>query len=85
MTTAHDHYLNAIRLRDRIVSDQSNEPPVMAWAAVCRECAKANSAKRRELDGLSAYTRLELSFFSNLDRVWWFAKAQVEHHTGAAA
>ena len=75
---ARTHYLRAIELRDRIASGQSNEPTVMAWAAVCRECAKANNAKRQELDGRAAYTRLELGFFNNLNRVWWPAKAQVE-------
>lgn len=84
MTTAIDLYNNALRLRDRAVSGQSNELPVQTWAAVCRECAKASNAKRHELNGLDA-TRLDLSFFNNLNRVWWYAKAQVEHHAGVTA
>jgi hypothetical protein len=75
--TAHDHYKAAIALRDRIISRQVNETPVQAWAAVCRECAKANDAKRREL-GDKVHGRADHSFFNNLDRVWWAAKAQVE-------
>lgn len=75
---AHQHYQQAIQLRNRIISGQSNERPVQAWAAVCRECAKASDAMRRELADRSFYSRLDLSFFNNLDRVWWYAKAQVE-------
>lgn len=76
-STSHDHYKAAIALRDRIISGQSNELPVQAWAHVCRACAKANDAKRRELDG-RVHGRADHSFFNNLDRVWWAAKAQVE-------
>lgn len=79
--TGHDYYNEAIALRDRIISGQSNERPVQAWASVCRACAKANNAYRREFDARSfgqGYTRFELSMLNNLDRVWWTAKAQVE-------
>jgi len=72
-----EHYKAAISLRNRVLDGKTNETPVMAWAAVCRECAKANDAKRREINSL-VYTRSELAFFNNLDRVWWYAKAQVE-------
>jgi hypothetical protein len=48
--TGHDHYNEAIALRDRIISGQSNERPVQAWAAVCRACAKANDSYRREFN-----------------------------------
>jgi hypothetical protein len=82
MTKAgHDHYNDAIALRDRIISGQSNERPVQAWAAVCRACAKANNAYRAEFDAKSfgcGYTRFELSMLNNLERVWWTARAQVE-------
>jgi hypothetical protein len=79
--TGHDFYKEAIVLRNRILDGKSNETPVMAWAAVCRACAKANDAYRREFDAKSfgyGYTRFEISMLNNLDRVWWIAKAQVE-------
>ena len=84
--TVHNFYNEAIALRNRIVSRQSNERPIMAWAAVCRACAKAHDAYRREFyrrefdarSGGRGYTRLELNTMNNLDRVWWCAKAQVE-------
>lgn len=76
--TARDHYLEAIALRDRIFRKQTNETPIMAWAHVCRACAKANDAKHRELAGKLWYGRMDLNFFNNLDSVWWYAKAQVE-------
>jgi len=75
--TAYDFYNEAIALRNNIVAGKTNETPIMAWAAVCRACAKANNAKRNEM-GRNVATRLDLSFFNNLDRVWWVAKAQVE-------
>lgn len=78
MATAYQHYQQAVQLRDRVVSGQSNQRPVQAWAAVCRECAKASDAMHRELTGRSFYGRADLSFFNNLDRIWWSAKAQVE-------
>ena len=83
MATAHEHYRKAVELRNRIVAGQSNERPVQAWAAVCRQCAKANDAMRRELGG-KVHTRLDHSFFNNLDRIWWAAKAQVETLARAA-
>jgi hypothetical protein len=75
--TAHDHYKAAIALRDRIISRQVNDTPVQAWAAVCRECAKANDKFGRENEG-RVHGRSQQSFLNNLDRVWWAAKAQVE-------
>ncbi len=74
--TGHDYYNEAIALRDRIISGQSNERPIMAWAAVCRACANANNAYRREFGGF--HGRLEIGKLNNLDRVWWPARAQVE-------
>ena len=85
--TGHDHYNEAIALRNRILAKQTNETPIMAWASVCRACAKANDAYRREFDARSGgrgYTRFELSQLNNLDRVWWVAKAQVETMQRAA-
>ena len=75
--TARDFYKQAIALRDRIVSGESNLPPVQAWAAVCRECAKANEAFWNE-QGNRIHGRSHQSFLTNLDRVWWAAKARVE-------
>lgn len=76
--TAHDFYAEAIALRSRAIAGQTNETPILAWAAVCRACAKANNAKRNELAKFDYYTRLELNFFNNLNRIWFDARAQVE-------
>lgn len=76
-TTAHSHYTAALELRSRILAGQSNERPVQAWAAVCRQCAIASRKFRDEINDIT-YTRADLSFLNNLDRVWWYAKAQVE-------
>lgn len=75
--TAHDHYKAALALRDRILSGKSNERPVQAWAAVARECAKANDKFWAEMGG-RVHGRSQQSFLENLDRIWWSAKAQVE-------
>lgn len=77
-TAADSFYFNAIALRDRIMAGQTNETLVQAWASVCRECAKANDARRRELADKAAYGYAENQWFVRLDRVWWHAKAQVE-------
>ncbi len=79
MAQHHKHYENAMALRSRILSGQTNETPVMAWAAVCRECANADRALRASLDGQPC-GRLELNFLNNLGAIWWFAKAQREYH-----
>lgn len=75
--TAHDHYKAAIVLRDRILDGKSNERPVQAWAAVCRECAKAEWKFRLENEG-RVHGRSHQAFLTNLDRVAWYAHAQVE-------
>jgi len=75
--TSHEFYRTAIQLRDRIISGQSNELPVQARAAVARECAKANNAFGIE-QGSRAHGRSQQAFLSNLDKIWWAAKAQVE-------
>lgn len=75
-TSYYDHYNEAVALRNRIIAGQSNERPVMAWAAVCRSCAKANDAFRHEETGV--HGRRHQSFLNNLDAIWWVAKAQVE-------
>ena len=72
------HLLEAKSLRDRILRGQSNELPVQAWAAVCRACAKATDAFRRENAGCAAYGRRHHVWLNNLDAIWWAAKAQVE-------
>lgn len=74
---AQAHYEVAIELRNRIIASQSNETPVQAWAGVCRQCAIASSKKRAEINDIT-YTRAELSFFNNVDRIWTPAKAQVQ-------
>jgi len=76
ITTSHEHFRKAIQLRDRILAGQSNERPVQAWASVARECAKASDAFLREESGV--HGRRHHVFLTNLDRVWWAAKAQVE-------
>ena len=76
---ASDNHLSAaIALRSRIVAKQTNETPIQAWAAVCRECANANNAKHRELAGKPYHSFSDNRFFTRLDRVWEVAKAQVE-------
>jgi uncharacterized protein involved in copper resistance len=75
--TAHDHYKAAIVLRDRILDRKVNETPVQAWAAVARECAKAESKFFAENEG-RVHGRSHQAFLTNLDRVAWFARAQVE-------
>jgi hypothetical protein len=77
MGKADEFYRVALALRDRIVSGQSNERPVQAWAAVCRACSNANNAMHRELAG-RVHGRAQHVWFSNLDKIWWAAKAQVE-------
>jgi hypothetical protein len=78
--TSYEHYKNALALRHRIVMGESNERPIMAWAAVCRACAAANFAHRRAMadSGQTFAHRSDLSFFNNLDAIWWYARAQVE-------
>jgi hypothetical protein len=83
MTTAQDHFNTARTLRDRIISGKSNELPVQAWAAVARECAIANNKMWAEL-GNRVHGRAQHVWFSNLDRLWWAAKAQVETFGRAA-
>lgn len=75
--TSHDHYNAAIILRGRILSGQSNEKPVQAWAAVARQCAIAEDKFRAENEG-RIHGRSHQSFLNNLDKVAWFASAQVE-------
>jgi hypothetical protein len=80
--TSHEHYKTAIALRDRILSGRSNERAVQAWASVARHCAIANDLFRREESGI--HGRRHQAFLSNLDKVWWAAKAQVETLARAA-
>jgi hypothetical protein len=78
--SAQELYEEASRLHWQIVRGESNERPITAWAAVCRTCARASNAKRNELADVAkyGYTRLELNWFNNLERIWWTARAQVE-------
>jgi hypothetical protein len=83
--TSYELYQEANALYHRVASGHTNETPIMAWAGVCRACAKASNATRNELQGYDYYTRLELNFFNNLDRIWSVAKAQVETRRLAAS
>jgi len=76
-------YKNAIRLRDLARDGKSNQTPVMAWAAVARECANAERAFRDERGG-KVYGRADLAFLDSISRVNWFARAQVETLARAA-
>ena len=77
MKTAHDHYKAAIELRSRILSGKTNERPVQAWASVARECSIAESKFHAENEG-RIHGRAHQSFLTNLDKVNWAARAQVE-------
>ena len=74
--TSQDHINQARALRDRIISGQSNEAPIQAWAAVSRACANASNAYRKEQNGI--HGRAQQSWLNNLDAIWWPARAQVE-------
>lgn len=75
--TSHDHFKAAVALRNRIVSGQTNETPVQAWAAVARQCAIANDKFWAE-QGSRIHGRAQQAFLSNLDKISWAARAQVE-------
>lgn len=79
MNDAFTHYNEARRLQGLAVSG-SNEAPVKAWAAVCRQCAIANDRFRSALKDQLSYTRLEMNFLNNLEQVWGTARAQVAHY-----
>lgn len=78
MATYHDHLSAAAGLRDRILSGSTNETPVRAWAAVCRECAFANEKARAALADNAAPVHPSKAFLNSLQQLWWFAKAQHE-------
>ena len=80
---SHHHYQQALTLRDQIVLGQRNEPAVLSWAAVARQCAIANDKFRAESAG-RVHGRRHQAFLENLDRVWWAARAQVETIARAA-
>jgi hypothetical protein len=84
MNEAFTHYNEARRLQGLAISG-SNQTPVQAWAAVCRQCAIANDKFRNALKDHLSYTRLELNFLNNLERIWGPARAQVEHNARKAA
>ena len=75
--TAHEYYKTAIDLRDRIILKKTNLPLIKAWVEVARACAKAESAFYTENNG-RIHGRSHQSFLSNLDRIAWIARAQVE-------
>jgi hypothetical protein len=76
-TIAYNHYSAAVALRDRILDGKTNQTLVQAWASVVRECAKAESAYYAATEG-HVHGRSDQSFLTNLDRVAWAARAQVE-------
>ncbi|CAM6053389.1 unnamed protein product [Sphagnum tenellum] len=84
MNAAFTAYDEARRLQGLAISG-SNETPVKAWAAVCRQCAIANERFRNSLKDQLSYTRFELGFLNNLERIWGTARAQLAHHQGKAA
>ena len=75
--TASDHMNKARRLRDTINAGKTNLAAPQAWAQVCRQCAIANSKRWDEIGG-RVHTRLDNSWFANLDRIWWDARARQE-------
>ncbi len=76
-TSARQYYQTAIDLRDRIVLNKTNLPLIKAWVEVARACAKAENAFYAENIG-RVHGRSHQSFLSNLDRIAWIARAQVE-------
>ena len=82
MKTSYEFYNEAVRLRQNIFDGTTNLTPVMAWAMVCRACANAENAHRRQMaEAKQTFAhRSDLSFFNNLDSIHWYAKAQVEYH-----
>ena len=83
MTMTADELLkNASAMRDRILAGTAEGPLVQAWAAVARECAKADLRRQEELSNLPGYAPgfrpLDTIFERSLDRVWYWARAQVE-------
>lgn len=75
--TAHDHYNAALSIRDAIMARRFNEPEIKMWAAVVRECTKAESKFYDENKG-RVHGRSHQSFLSNLDRIRWIASAKME-------
>lgn len=73
--TASDHLNEARQLRNRIVAGRTNLTPVQAWAQVCRQCAIANSKRWEELAG-RVHGHADNTWFANLDRIWWDARAR---------
>ena len=80
---AYDHYTAAVALKGRIVAGESNQRPVKAWAAVARQCAIASDKFWAE-QGKRVHGRSQQAFLSNLDKIWWAARAQVETLARAA-
>lgn len=84
MNAAFTHYNEARRLQGLALCG-SNQTPVQAWAAVYRQCANANFRFRESLKDQLSYTRSELCFLNNLERIWGTARAQVAHYQNKAA
>ena len=84
MTNAYTHLTEALRIKNLILDGKSNETPRRAWVSVARECAKAEYAMRETMAATNS-TRCPSYFWNTLDRVQWYARAQVETLTRAAA
>ena len=85
--TAETNTSRAYRLHDeacaltrQIVARETNQPIPMAWAQVARLCMRSNSAMRDHIAAMgdNTATRLELSFFNNVSRTEWTARAHLE-------
>ena len=74
--TSYDHMNKARDMAARIIDGATNLTLVQAWAAVARECAKAESAFYAENPGV--HGRRHQAFLTNLDKLQWAARAQVE-------
>ena len=74
--TSYTYMAKARDMADRIIAGTANQSPVQAWAAVARECAKAEDAYRAENPGV--HGRRHQAFLANLDKLQWAAMAQVE-------
>ena len=76
MTKSYEHFNKARELRDRIIARQINTPVITAWAQVARHCAIAEHAFYQENPGV--HGRRHQAFLTNLDKIGWAARAQVE-------
>lgn len=74
-------YNEAVALYNRIIAGQNNEPAIAAWAGVARKCAQAKFAFRNENADYMSYSRWQLSWLNNVDRIEFVARAQLNSLT----